>query len=54
MTNTWKSQSVGIRALCSLATRSLAAENHAFCEKLRFSVIAPGHNTPLKPSEMVR
>ena len=54
MTNTWKSLSVGIRALCFLATRSHAAENRAFCEKLRFSVIAPGHITPLKPSEMVR
>ena len=28
-------------------------ENRAFCEKLRFSVTAPGHVTPLKPSEMV-
>ncbi len=28
-------------------------ENRAFYEKLRFSVIAPGHITPLKPSEMV-
>ena len=45
----------GPRPFARLGESFLAdPENRAFCEKLRFSVIAPGHITPLKPSEMVR